>query len=384
MTRARTVVKRALITANIVSPKQDPSDTESSHGLHELNLLIDSLNNDGLWPYTPMYKDYTPIANKSDFTIGEGEGKTIKTISSDGFTVTVITNREADYYDDSTMTIVDTENFNTSQSKPVSIFSPSQFSFLEDYAVAITSTTDGAGFVTVVTSDPHGYTTGDEVRVTDNVSYDQTDTCTVTDTTTFTLPITLGADYTSGVTASTAEIIVKADETTGYNFNYGDSIPDIRAPRPRNITDIILSESSQNYALKYQPHTEFDTYGYLKSSGRPYTFTYVPSSPFGVLKFDRTFGSAYPFTVKYEQALLTYDLDTEVTKASGYEGFFQYQLAMVLGAQYGKNMSGIASIAKGYHDRLLTNNAINLETVADTDSPLVGNRDFDILNDRHR
>ena len=381
MTRARTVVKQALITCQVVSPDEDPDESESTQGLYHLNLLIDSLNQKGLWPYTPMYKVYTPEISANQFTIGEGEGKLISSITSDGFTVTVTTSREATYYDGDTVAIYDTQNFDTLQSKAISVFSPNQFSYPEDYVVNITSTTDGSGIVTVVTSSPHGYTSGDSVRITDGFNYNQTNTATVVDATTFTLPITLGADYTSGVTAKSADIVTKARETTGYSFKYGDLVPDIRSPRPRKITDIIL-ENNQSYVLKSQPHNQFDAYGYIKSSGRPYAYTYVPSAPFGVIKFDKSFGSAYPLTIKYDMAIEKYDLDTEITTASGYEGFFVYELACKLGRQYGKDVSAIEVDAKGYRDRLYTNNAINLETVMDTDSPVGSNGNFDIISDR--
>jgi hypothetical protein len=329
-----------------------------------------------------MYEEFTPTGNQSQFSIGEGNGKVIESISTDGFTVTVVTSRETDFYDGYTFGVYNTQNYDVATSKPITVFSPSQFSYLEDYAVSIVSTTDGTGLVTVVTEDPHGYTNGDTVDITDNVSYSVQDVVTVIDTTTFTLPQELGADYTSGVTAISSSVLSKLTETLGYIFRTGESVPDIITPRPLSINELITSEGTTKYALRQMSHSEFDSMGYQLSSGRPYSYTYVPSAPFGVIKFDRTFGGTYPFTIKYEQAILSYDLNSEVISVAGYEGYLQYALAEVVGPAYGKDVSRITMITKGYRDRLLTNNAINLQTVAYSDSPLTHQDRYDSVNDR--
>jgi hypothetical protein len=220
------------------------------------------------------------------------------------------------------------------------------------------------------------------VDITDNVSYSITDIVTVIDTTTFTLPQEIGADYTSGVTALASSVVVKLPETTGYVFRTGEAVPDIITPRPLALTEIVTNEGTTKYALRQMSHSEFDSMGYQLSSGRPYSYTYVPSAPFGVIKFDRTFGSAYPFTLKYEEAILKYDLNSEVLDVAGYEGYLQYGLAEVLGPAYSKDVSRITLITKGYRERLLTNNAINLQTVAYSDSPLTHQDRYDSVNDR--
>src|SRR5574343_1549632 len=70
MTTARTIVKRALQIAGVLTKDEDPSADESVDGLSSLNDMIGSWANDNLLVYALTWEDFSMTGGTDTYTIG--------------------------------------------------------------------------------------------------------------------------------------------------------------------------------------------------------------------------------------------------------------------------------------------------------------------------
>ena len=145
MTTARGLIEHALQTAGVVSPMESVTSTEATHGLHELNPMLDVWNNEHQWPYTSITKNWTVNpTGQSDYSIGVGDGRKISVIQSIGpmeWGVTTIHPHGLNV--GAIIQIVDTLNFNVTN-QTVTAVTPTTFELSN---MAITPTLESVGYV---------------------------------------------------------------------------------------------------------------------------------------------------------------------------------------------------------------------------------------------
>ena len=69
---ARDLITAAYRTSGVLSLAATPNANEASLGLQELNNLIETLENDGLFPYYQNVEDFTLVAGQATYTMGTG------------------------------------------------------------------------------------------------------------------------------------------------------------------------------------------------------------------------------------------------------------------------------------------------------------------------
>lgn len=72
MATARTIIRRAMQKAGILSKTEVPSANEANDGLDTLNDLMSSLSNDELMVYASTLEEFTLVPNQATYTIGTG------------------------------------------------------------------------------------------------------------------------------------------------------------------------------------------------------------------------------------------------------------------------------------------------------------------------
>lgn len=72
MATARTVVKRALQIAGVLTKQEDPAADEAADGLSVLNGMLSTWSNDTLLLYARVLENFSLTANKESYTIGPG------------------------------------------------------------------------------------------------------------------------------------------------------------------------------------------------------------------------------------------------------------------------------------------------------------------------
>lgn len=73
MTTARTIVKKAMQKAGILTKTETPSADEANDGLFALNNMLSSWSNDSMLIYTRSWQTFNLQANVREYTIGPGQ-----------------------------------------------------------------------------------------------------------------------------------------------------------------------------------------------------------------------------------------------------------------------------------------------------------------------
>jgi hypothetical protein len=72
MATARTIIRRAMQKAGILSKTEQPSSDEANDALDTLNDLLSSVGNENLMIYARLTESFTLTANQASYTIGTG------------------------------------------------------------------------------------------------------------------------------------------------------------------------------------------------------------------------------------------------------------------------------------------------------------------------
>lgn len=348
MSTARIVVTNSLRTAGVIDPVESPNDNEISHGLNELNLLIDSLNLDNLFPYTSVRKSVILPTNTGKISIGEGDGIPNVSTEDDGATTTITTRKNNSFFTESKVTVSGLENYNIVDQVVIyhtdkTVKVPPQNippNTTPGYFDNITSIVDNGGNFDITYTAPVSYAPNDVIIVTDQLTYSLTATVIINVGSTITVSGEMfgkGLLATTGVSFYYIDRVPTALEIEGYTFPEGALIPDIISPRPNDLQNIKIIFDSIQYVLEQYSPNDWDKMSFSPAvAGRPYYYTYFPYFPFGEINiYPETDSAAYTTEIKYESVICNFSLDDEIHLPPGYESVLQYELARILSPQYG-------------------------------------------------
>jgi len=376
---ARTLVTNALITGGIIEPTENAEDSEISHGLHELNILLDTLNQEKLFPFTSNRIDTRMVPSQDQLTIGEGEGIKLTQIVSNGATQVYTAKKDHGFQQGDLIKVFDTVNYNLMD---VPVLEETERTFTVATQAIPTNTEEVATIdiplpnevspsEALIFTSPSSFQVGDNLIVTDSNSYSVI--CTVdsiTNPTTYIVtdieayedgtgqPITGATRYSGGSAFLYADrVMFPKERKVGYVFPEEADVPDVRAQRPDTIDSMLLTFDTYQERIRFYPVNQWDEQPkYIASAGRPTSYTYYTSFPFGAIQLNPKPDTDYPVTIFYGSYICNLELDDELNLPQGYESTLQYLLADILCVNYKVDSPRVAQIAKERKATLKRNN----------------------------
>lgn len=222
----------------------------------------------------------------------------------------------------------------------------------------------GPGNVTVFkTAIDLDYSAGDKIEITDTVNFNGI----------FTIGVVIAPD---NYELSDGQIAVIASELTGNVWT--ESAADINERRPISLDSIRVLVGSQWIPLDQESEKDWFKRSQLDTTtAYAAVFSYRATSPYGTILFDRTISTSYTYQILYNDAVLEYALDDEISLPPGYYQYLDWAL--------GENFSIIGglnhAICKSKADAALYKLKINNSQALVLDLRRSGGR-YDYKSDR--
>jgi hypothetical protein len=195
---------------------------------------------------------------------------------------------------------------------------------------AISSPLSGTN-VNVTTDEYHTFSIGDNIIIDETTQGNASGTFTVT---------SIGP----GLNQLTIAGNPNTSANDGIIYNSTDVLPDIKTNfRPQEIYTFTITDGDVILKLCNLSNKDFNNSNRaINNNTRPTIYRYRPDNTYGLLELYPIPDQSYPYTISYRNLINDYELNDEINLPPGYAGFLQYELARILGINYGMEKPSIA------------------------------------------